>query len=81
MNKTVSYSILIIFFNVSFNFPVWFEPTDVSRVERALQGNAWRSAVAYASPNLNELRIMHDTVMKKTTPLLKGNFSGLLNCI
>ncbi|GBN88612.1 hypothetical protein AVEN_195022-1 [Araneus ventricosus] len=42
----------------------------------------WRSALAYASPNLNELRIMHNAVFGTDFQLSEGlgdNLEGILN--
>ncbi|GFT32635.1 pfkB domain-containing protein [Nephila pilipes] len=52
---------------------VWFEPTDLSRAFRPFQASPkWRSALAYASPNLNELRVMHNIVFGKDYQLSAG---------
>ncbi|KAI0207408.1 hypothetical protein LSAT2_007941 [Lamellibrachia satsuma] len=37
---------------------VWFEPTDIRLAGKPFESDAWRH-LAYASPNLNELRVMH----------------------
>ncbi|GFR18203.1 pfkB domain-containing protein [Trichonephila clavata] len=52
---------------------VWFEPTDLSRAFRPFQASSkWRSALSYASPNLNELRVMHNIVFGKDYQLSAG---------
>ncbi|GFW58135.1 hypothetical protein TNCV_2742791 [Trichonephila clavipes] len=52
---------------------LWFEPTDLSRAFRPFQSSPkWRSALAYASPNLNELRVMHNIVFGKDYQLSAG---------
>ncbi|XP_055938833.1 uncharacterized protein LOC129968698 isoform X2 [Argiope bruennichi] len=63
--------------------PVWFEPTDLSRAMRPFQASAkWRSALAYASPNINELRVMHNAVFGtdfQLSEVLGDDLEGILN--
>ncbi|XP_071855180.1 uncharacterized protein [Apostichopus japonicus] len=40
------------------HIPVWFEPTCVSKAKKPFVSDTWRK-ISYASPNLNELRVMY----------------------
>ncbi|XP_015909347.2 uncharacterized protein [Parasteatoda tepidariorum] len=55
------------------NVPIWFEPTDLSKAHRPfLSSTLWKSALSYATPNMNELRIMYNTIFDKNVPLSSG---------
>ncbi|KAJ8020473.1 Pseudouridine-metabolizing bifunctional protein C1861.05 [Holothuria leucospilota] len=46
--------------------PVWFEPTCVKKATKPFQTDAWKS-LSYASPNLNELRMMYASLEGEET--------------
>ena len=42
--------------------PVWFEPADVQLAHKVFQTDAWQK-LTYTSPNLTELRVLHNSVV------------------
>ncbi len=42
-------------------FSVWFEPTDISHVQKLFTSDAWKQ-ITYSSPNMNELRMLNQNL-------------------
>ncbi|XP_054722328.1 uncharacterized protein LOC129232114, partial [Uloborus diversus] len=52
----------------------WLEPTDVSNADRMFQrGSKWCSSLSYASPNLNELKVMYSAILGQHPPPTSGS--------
>ncbi|KAG8185107.1 hypothetical protein JTE90_014582 [Oedothorax gibbosus] len=57
---------------------VWFEPTDLTKAFRPFEASSkWRSVLSYATPNLNELKVMHGAILGKDIPTTAGHAGNL----
>jgi hypothetical protein len=58
-----------------FYFLVWYEPTDVNKASKPLKLVGCRSAIAYTSPNLSELKKMVDFIQPGLPDIRDVNLS------
>ena len=64
-----------------FVLSVWFEPTDVHKASKPLQIAEYRSAIAYTSPNLAELKRMVETIQPGFSYLKEVNLNETIEDI
>ena len=50
---------------------VWFEPTDISHVRKLFASDAWKRLTC-SSPNMNELRMLHQNLHGRNHSVDKG---------